>query len=142
MRTALTPIVDPAGMSVVDRTLISRTTEQNEVISMSTTTTAPASPTAINTDAINTAANHTVASANLSLTEADLRAILLEQNDRRRVSGFDRVVMRISLVTLLWARHHAEPASLPHEEQLRIVLNDRAREERFQRGCLEALRLR
>lgn len=137
MRTALTPIVDPAGMSVVDRNLISRTTEQNEVISMSTTTTAPASPTAINT-----AANHTVASANLSLTEADLRAILLEQNDRRRVSGFDRVVMRISLVTLLWARHHAEPASLPHEEQLRIVLNDRAREERFQRGCLEALRLR
>ena len=68
--------------------------------------------------------------------------MLLEQNERRRVSGFDRIVMRVSLVALLWARHHTEPVSLPHEEQLRLVLNDRAREARLHEHSLAALLLR
>jgi len=117
---------DPAEMSVVGRNFIQRTTNQIEVIQMPTTT---------------AVASDTVSSA-VSLSEADLRAMLLEQNERRRVSGFDRMVMRVSLVALLWARHHTEPASIPHEEQLRLVLNDRAREARMHREYLAVLQLR
>jgi len=95
--------------------------------------------------AISTVASETdsdTVSRAVSLSEAELRAMLLEQNGHRRVSGFDRIVMRVSLVALLWARHHTEPASLPHEEQLRLVLNDSARQARLHHDYLTALRLR
>lgn len=44
-----------------------------------------------------------------------------EQVTRRvRPTGFDRLVMRISLAMLLWARRHADRAALSREEQIRI----------------------
>ena len=138
IETRRAPHDDPAEMSAVDPTVIPRTTEQTEVISMSTTTTTTgaASPNAIHTDA--RAIHH----AGASLSEAELRAMLLGHADRPRVSGFDRVVMRVSLVALLWARHHTDTIAVPHEEQLRLVLNDRAREARLHREYLTALQLR
>jgi hypothetical protein len=133
------PSTPPVGaeMSVVGRSFFPSSTNQIEVIQMSTTT---VSPTTVSTTTV-AAASDTDSRA-VSLSEADLRTMLLEQNERRRVSGFDRIVMRVSLVALLWARHHAEPTSLPHAEQLRLVLNDRAREARQHSGYLAALRLR
>jgi len=145
IETRRAPHDDPAEMSAVDPTVIPRTTEQTEVISMSTTTTTTgaASPNAIHTDAraIDTDAR-SIHHAGASLSEAELRAMLLGQADRPRVSGFDRVVMRVSLVALLWARHHTDTIAVPHEEQLRLVLNDRAREARLHREYLTALQLR
>jgi hypothetical protein len=35
---------------------------------------------------------------------------------RHTPSLFDRLVMRISLTTLMWARHHSDRAAVSHEE--------------------------
>ena len=124
-----------AEMSVVAPNFVPGTTEQirstkqNEVIQMSTSA-------AVASDTV----THQRSSSTLS--EGELRTMLLEQHGRRRVSGFDRIVMRVSLMALLWARHHTAPADLPHEEQLRLVLNDRARESRLNEHSLRALHLR
>lgn len=40
--------------------------------------------------------------------------------DRRaRPGGLDRIVMRLSLAMLLWARRHADRTALSHDEQAR-----------------------
>lgn len=52
----------------------------------------------------------------MSVTTIDRR---IERRTERRPSTLDRLVMRVSLAMLLWARRHAERAALPREEQVR-----------------------
>lgn len=39
---------------------------------------------------------------------------------RVRPHGVDRAIMRLSLMTLLWARRHAERTAVSHEEHTRM----------------------
>ena len=39
---------------------------------------------------------------------------------RVRPHGIDRAIMRLSLMTLLWARRHAERTAVSHEEHTRL----------------------
>ena len=39
---------------------------------------------------------------------------------RVRPHGVDRAIMRLSLMTLLWARRHAERSAVSHEEHTRM----------------------
>lgn len=39
---------------------------------------------------------------------------------RVRPHGIDRAIMRLSLMTLLWARRHAERTAVSHEEHTRM----------------------
>lgn len=39
---------------------------------------------------------------------------------RVRPHGIDRAIMRVSLMTLLWARRHAERTAVSHEEHTRM----------------------
>lgn len=52
----------------------------------------------------------------MSATTIDRR---IERRIERRPSILDRLVMRVSLAMLLWARRHAERAAVPREEQSR-----------------------
>lgn len=60
---------------------------------------------------------------------------------RARPRGIDRIVMRLSLMTLLWARRRADRGMLSHEEHTRRIELERAREQRERAAALLLSRL-
>jgi len=64
-----------------------------------------------------------VADGNFSAKEevTTMTAATYSQAMRRvRPHGVDRAIMRLSLMTLLWARRHAERSAVSHEEHTRM----------------------
>lgn len=61
---------------------------------------------------------------------------------RIRPHGFDRLIMRLSLATLLWARRHAERTAITRDDQSRMFEQYRARQRREQEAALLFARIR
>lgn len=61
---------------------------------------------------------------------------------RARARGLDRLIMRLSLATLLWARRHADRTAITREEQVRIYRETRAVQRREHDAALLVARVR
>lgn len=61
---------------------------------------------------------------------------------RARARGVDRLVMRVSMSVLLWARRRADRAALPREHALRMRELAISMEQREHEASLRAARVR
>ena len=78
----------------------------------------------------------------MTVTTAFDRLVEAPAGRRVRPHGVDRLVMRLSLAMLIWARERAERDALSHDEHLLRISQARATQSREHDAALRAARVR